>query len=173
MDVAYACREHCHAEVCYPLAFFGVSAFAFADNAVLFAAYGAYFRLEAEAEFRANFNEFLCFFYVFFDGEVRTVEHYRREACLYALVAAVVGAVVKVQGNGNGDVHLFYHGLYHRGNRLEAGHVLARTLGNAEDDGSIQLLRGGEYGLCPLKVVDVELTDCIFALHSLFKHLFC
>ena len=104
---------------------------------------------------------------------MRAVEHDGGEACLYALVAALVSAVVKVQRNGNGYLHLFYHGLYHGGNRLKARHVFAGAFRNAEDDGSVEFLCGGKYALCPFKVVYVELADSVFAVSCLFKHLFC
>ena len=34
--------------------------------------------------------DFFCFFNVFFDREVRTVEHYRRESCFDTFVAVIV-----------------------------------------------------------------------------------
>ena len=40
------------------------------------------------------------FCYVFFDGIMRTVEHYGRGACFDALLSAFVRAVIEVKSNG-------------------------------------------------------------------------
>ena len=46
-------------------------------------------------------------------------------------------------------------------------------LRDAEDDRGIQLLGSQQNRLCPFEVVDVELTDSVFAVSCLVQHFGC
>ena len=104
---------------------------------------------------------------------MRTVKHNRREARLDAFLSAFVAAMVKVESNGNGDVKLLEHTVYHSYNGLIAAHILARALGNAENNRRLKLLGGLKYSLCPFKIVDVKLTDGVFTRLCFVKHILC
>ena len=115
----------------------------------------------------------LCFCNIFLNAVVRAVEHDGGEACLDALERALIGAVIKVKRNGNGNSKLVDHSVNHGGDGLEAAHIFACALGHAEDNGRVELLSGEKDCLCPLKVVDIEVTDRIFAGLCIFEHLCC
>ena len=104
---------------------------------------------------------------------MRAVEHNRREARFDALLSAFIAAVVEVESNGNGDVKLLKHTVYHTHNGLVTAHIFARTLGNAENYGRLKLLGCLENSLCPFQIVDVELTYGVFARLCFCKHFFC
>jgi len=116
-------------------------------------------------------DQLLGLFHVLLDGVVAAVEHDGREAGLDAGLAALIGAVVQVQGNGNGDAQALVHGLDHGSNGLETGHIFAGTLRNTEDDGGVHLLCSEQNALGPFQVVDVELTDSIVAIACFQQHI--
>jgi hypothetical protein len=118
-------------------------------------------------------DQLLGLFHVLLDGVVAAVEHDGREAGLDAGLAALIGAVVQVQGNGNGDTHGIDHSADHGSDGLEAGHVLAGTLGNAQNDGALHFLAGGQDCLGPLQVIDVELRHTVVAIACFEQHLGC
>ena len=120
-----------------------------------------------------NSNQFLGLCQVFFDREVRTIEHDGSKACLDAVIALIVSTVVQVQCNRNCDTQRFVHSLYHICNNLETGHILASAAGNAQDNRGVQLLCCVQDCLCPFQIVDVELTDCILAVSCLVHHILC
>ena len=101
------------------------------------------------------------------------VEHDGGEPGLDAGLGALIGAVVQVQGHRHGDAQGLIHGADHGGNGLEAGHILAGTLGNAQNDGALHGLRLKQDALGPLQVVDVELADTIMAIAGLQEHIGC
>ena len=173
MDVADTCGKHCNAEVCDHLAFVGICTFACAHNAVFFAADSADFCFERDALFACDLNEFLSLLNVFFDGVVRTVKHYRRETCFNTSKSALVRAVVKVKSNGNSDAESFEHAVNHADNCLVAAHVFACAFGNTEDNRGVELLCCLKNSLCPLEVVDVELTNSVVAFLCFGKHFLC
>ena len=172
VDVADTGSQHGNAEVCDHLAFLRICALACADNAVLFAADGADLCLDGQTQLVAGGNQLFGLGNVLVDGIVRAVEHDGAKAGFDALLGALIGAVVKVQRNGNGDVELFEHSGDHAYNGLVAAHIFAGALGNAENDRRVELLRGEQNGFCPLKVVDVELTYCVVACLCFGEHFF-
>ena len=86
---------------------------------------------------------------------------------------ALEGAVVKVQGNRDGDAELFEHPVDHADNGLVAAHILAGAFRNAEDNRRLELLGGEKDGFGPFQVVDVELADGIMAFTGLVQHILC
>ena len=173
VDVADPGGEHRHAEIRDLLALVGVGALAHPDHAVLFAADRADLGFERHPLLAADADEFGGFLDVFVDRIVRTVEHNGGKAGVDALEAALVGAVVEVERDRNGDLHLPDHRTHHRGDGAEAAHILARALRDAENDRGTEFLRGLKDRLRPFEIVDVELTDGVFARHRLFKHFLC
>ena len=81
--------------------------------------------------------------------------------------------VVKVESYRNCDIQLFDHALYHADDGRVTAHILACALRNTEDNRRLALLCGEKDSLCPLKVVDVELTNSVLAVTSLVQHFFC
>ena len=173
MDVADACRQEINAQVSYHLALLGIRALAHSDYAVFLAADGSNLSLDGKSLFMGSRNQLLGLLNVLFDRIVGSVEHDGRKSGFDTLVAGVISAVVQMQGNRNGDVQLFQHSVYHSYNGLIAAHVLSCALGNAEDNGRIQLLSRLKDGLRPLQVVDVELANRIMAGFRLVEHFFC
>ena len=80
---------------------------------------------------------------------------------------------LEVKRNGNGNSELVYHSVNHGGDGLETAHILARAFGHAEDNGGVELLSGEKNSLCPLKVVDIEVTDRVLAGLCIFEHFCC
>ncbi len=78
-----------------------------------------------------------------------------------------------MESYGNGDLELLEHTVNHADYGLVAAHILSCALGNTEDNGGVELLSSQEYRLCPLKVVDVELTYRVVTCLCLCKHFFC
>jgi len=173
MDVADAGSQEVDAQSGDLCALFRIGDLASTHNAVLDAADGTDLSLDAQALGVCQSNQLLGLFHVLLDGVVAAVEHDGREAGLDAGLAALIGAVIQMQGNGNGDAHGIDHGADHGGNGLETGHVLAGTLGDAQDDGALHLFAGGQDCLGPLQVVDVELRHTIVAVTSLDQHFGC
>ena len=149
----------------------GVSNLAHADDAVLFTADGTNLSLDGQAVVMGQGDQFGGLGNVLVDVVVAAIEHDGSETGGNAGLSTLIGAVVQVQGNGNGDAQAFVHGLDHGGNGLEAGHIFASTLRNAEDDGGVHLLRGEQNALGPFQVVDVELTDSIVAIACFQQHI--
>ena len=71
---------------------------------------------------------------VLVDAVVAAVEHNGGEAGGNAGLCTLIGAVVQMQGHGNGDAEALIHGLDHGGHGLEAGHIFASALRNTEDN---------------------------------------
>ena len=152
---------------------FGISNLASAYNAVLNAADGADLGLDAHTMSVCKGHQLFRLFHVLFNGIVAAVEHDGGEAGLNAGLAALVGAVVQMQSNGNSDAHGIDHGADHGGNGLETGHVLTSTLGNAQNDGALHFLAGGQDCLGPLQIIDVELRHTVVAIACLEQHFGC
>ena len=102
---------------------------------------------------------------------MRTIEHDGRESCVDASLSTLKGAVVEVKSNGNGDIESIEHTVYHTYNSLVAAHILACALGNTEDNRGLKLLNSLENCLCPLEVVDVDLSNSVLAVTSLDEHI--
>ena len=108
---------------------------------------------------------------VLVDGVVAAIEHDGGEAGGNAGLRTLIGAVIQMQGNGNGDAQALVHGLDHGSNGLETGHIFAGTLRNTEDDGGVHLLCSEQNALGPFQVVNVELTDGIVAIACFQQHI--
>ena len=108
---------------------------------------------------------------VLVDGVVTAIEHDGGEAGGNAGLRTLIGAVIQMQGNGNGDAQALVHGLDHGSHGLEARHIFACALRDTEDDRGVQLLRSEQDALGPLQIVDVELTDCIVAIARFQQHI--
>ena len=173
MDVADAGSQEVNAQSGDLCALLGVSDLAGAHNAVLDAADGTNLGLDGHALGVSQLNQLLGLGHVLLDGVVAAVEHDGREAGLDAGHAALVRAVVQVQGNGNGDAHGLHHSLDHGGDGLVAGHVLAGALRDTQNNGALHLLAGSQDSLGPLQVVDVELRHTVVAVTSFQKHFGC
>ena len=173
VNVADSGGQHGNAQVGDLLAFVRISALAHTDNAVFLAADRADFGFQGESLLGANANQLFCFFNVLGNRIMRTVEHNGRKSGLNAAVATLVGAMVQVKRNRNGDLQFVDHRLYHIGNGLKAAHIFPCALGNAENDGRIEFLRGLQDRFRPFQVVDVELTYGIMAGFCFYKHFFC
>ena len=173
VDVADAGSQEVNAQSGDLCALFGVSDLAGTHDAVLDAADGADLGLDAHALRVCQSDQLLGLLHILLDGVVAAVEHDGREAGLDAGLAALIGAVVQVQGNGNGDAHGIDHSADHGSDGLEAGHVLAGTLGDAQNDGTLHLLAGGQDSLGPLQIVDVELRHTVVAVTGFDEHFGC
>ena len=84
----------------------------------------------------------------------------------------IVGAMIQMQSNRNGDVELFHHSVYHAHYSLITAHILARAFGYAQNYRRVQLLSRLKDRLGPLKVVDVELAYRVVAGFRFLQH-FC
>ena len=173
MDVADAGSQEVNAQSGDAGALLGVGDLAGANDAVLNAADGADLGLDGQALVVSVLNQFLGLGHVLLDGIVRTVEHDGGEAGVDAGLGALVGAVIQVQRHGNGDAQALIHGADHGGNGLEAGHILAGALGDAQDDRALHGLGLEQDALGPFQVVDVELPDAIVAVTCLEQHIGC
>ncbi len=125
VDVADACCEEVDAAVLELYALCRICTLAVCNYAVLFAADCAYLSLQGNAHTVSLVSQLSGLCKVLVKGQSRTVKHDRGEACIQTLVASLIVAVVKVKGNGNGDVLLLHNSLYHSGNYLVAAHVFA------------------------------------------------
>ena len=101
---------------------------------------------------------------------VGAVVHDGGEAGLDALEDVLIGAVVEVHGNRDGDVHVLDEVLDEVGDDLVAGLPLGGAGGALDDDGGLELLGGGEDARGPLEVVGVERADGVVALLRGLKH---
>ena len=101
------------------------------------------------------------------------VVHDGGEAGLDALVALLVGAVVEVQGDGDGDVLVLDELVDHVGDDLEAGLPLGGAAGALDDERGLELLAGVQDGRGPLEVVGVEGTNAVVALLGALEHGSC
>ena len=173
VDITDTSSQHCNAQVSNHLALLRISALAHTDYAVFLAADRTYLSLEGDTEDIAGVYKSSSLCDVLFDRIVRAVEHDGGEACVDASLSAFEGAVVKVQSNRNGDVKVLDHALYHADDGRVTAHILACALRNTEDNRRLALLCGEKDSLCPLKVVDVELTNSVLAVASLVQHFFC
>ena len=149
----------------------GVSDLAHADDAVLLAADGANLSLNGQAVVMGQGDQLGGLGDVLVDGVVAAIEHDGGEAGGNAGLRTLIGAVIQMQGNGNGDAQALVHGLDHGGNGLETGHIFAGTLRNTEDDGGVHLLCSEQNALGPFQVVNVELTDGIVAIACFQQHI--
>ena len=68
-----------------------------------------------------------------------------------------------MKSNRNCNSKRLVHSLNHGCNCLETCHILTSTLRYTKDYRSIHLLCSKENRLSPFKVIDVELSDSIFA----------
>ncbi len=118
-------------------------------------------------------NDLLTFGNVLFDVVMGTIEHYGGETDLDAGLGAFISTMIQMQGYRNGNAQRLVHSCYHSGNRRETGHIFAGAFGNAKDNRRIVVLSGFQDLFSPLKVVNVELTDCVMACFGLFQHFGC
>ena len=173
VDVADAGSEEIDAQIGDLCALCGVSDLTVAHNAVLDAADGTDLGLDAHALGVCQSDQLRGLGDILLDGVVAAVEHDGGEASLNAGLAALVGAVIQMQSDRNGDAHRIDHCVHHCGDGLEAGHVLAGTLGDAQNDGTLHLLAGGQDSLGPLQIVDVELRHTVVAVAGFDEHFGC
>ena len=85
-------------------------------------------------------------------------------------MALLVGAVVEVQGDGDGNVLVLDELVDHVGDDLEAGLPLGGAAGALDDERGLELLAGVQDGRGPLEVVGVERADAVVALLGTLKH---
>ena len=142
-----------------------------ADDAVLLAADGADLGLNGQTVVMGQGDQLGGLGDVLVDGVVAAIEHDRGEAGGNAGLGTLIGAVIQMQGNGNGDAQALVHGLDHGSHGLEARHIFACALRDTEDDRGVHLLRSEQDALGPLQVVDVELTNCIVAIARFQQHI--
>ena len=173
VDVANTSSQNVNAQISNHLAFLGICAFAFADDAVFFAADCTDLSLNRDALGVCQFNQFFGLSDILVDRIMRTVKHDGREASFDALLSAFIGAVVQMQSDRDGDAQFVDHAFNHANDGGVAAHILASALGNTEDYGRLQLLSGKQDRFGPFKVVDVELANCIMAVASLVHHFCC
>ena len=171
VDVADAGSQEVDAQGSDLGALSGISDFAHTDDAVFLAADGTDLSLDGQAVVMGQGNQLGGLGNVLIDVVVAAIKHDGSEAGGNAGLSTLVGAMVQVQGNGNGDAQALVHGLDHGGNGLETGHIFAGTLRNTEDDGGVHLLCSEQNALGPFQVVDVELTDSIVAIACFQQHI--
>ena len=171
VDVADAGSQEVDAQRSDLGALGGISDLTHADDAVLLAADGADLSLDGQAVVMCQRDQLGGLGDVLVDGVVAAIEHDGGETGGDAGLSALVGAVIQMQRNGNGDAQALVHRLDHGGHGLEAGHVFAGTLRDAEDDRRVHLLCGEQDALGPLQIVDVELADCVVAIARFQQHI--
>ncbi len=112
---------------------------------------------------------------VFFVGEVRTVDHNRREAAVDAALAELEAIAVVEVKNDFGIFPAEFLGVCYGtlGHVAQEGGVciVAGALGNLENYGRFFFSSCLDDGLELLHVVEVESGDCITALDGFLKHL--
>jgi len=167
-----SCKE-VNSEICNSLALLRISALAHTNNTVFLAADGTNLCLKRHVVLSNDLNQLFSLSYVLIDRIMRSVEHNGRETSLNTFQASIIAAVVKMKSNRNSDVQLFHHTVNHTYNCLITCHVFTGTLGNTKDYRRVELLSCLKDSFCPLKVVDVELTNCIMACFCFFQHFCC
>ena len=172
MNITNTCCKHCNAKVCNLLAFLRICTFACTDNAVFLTADWTNFSFKRNAENITSIYKSCCLSNVFFDWIMWTVKHYWWETCIDASLSSFKWTMVEVESNRNSNSEFFNHTLNHSDNCLITAHILACTLWYTENYRWIAFLSCKENSLCPFKVVDIELTNCILSFSCLCKHFF-
>ena len=170
MDVTDTCCKEINTKICNHLAFLRICAFTHAYNTVFFTTDGTNFCFQRHSMLSNDLNQFFCFCYVLFDRIMGTIKHDRCETCFYAFQASFIAAVVKVKCNRNSDVQFFQHTFNHTNNCFVTCHVFSCTFGYTKDNRGVEFLCGKQDCFCPLKVVNVELTNCIMTSFCFFQH---
>ena len=167
-----SCKE-VDSKICNSLALLRISALAHTNNTIFLATDGTNLCLKRHVVLSNDLNQLFSLSYVLIDRIMRSVEHNGRETSLNTFQASIIAAVVKMKSNRNSDVQLFHHTVNHTYNSLITCHVFTGTLGNTKDYRRVELLSCLKDSFCPLKVVDVELTNCIMACFCFFQHFCC
>ena len=170
MDVTNTCCKEVDTKISDHLAFLRICTFTHTYNTVFFTADGTNFCFQGHSVICNDLNQFFCFCYVLFNRIMGTIKHDRCESSFNTFQASFVAAVVKVKCNRNSDVQFFQHSFHHTNNCLVACHILSCAFGYTEDNRRVEFLCCKQDCFCPLKVVNVELTNCIVTSFCFFQH---
>ena len=173
MDVADTSCKEIDAEISDLLALIRICTLTHTDNAVFLAADCTDLSLNGNALSMAVLDDLGGLLDVLFNTIVGTIKHDGGESRIQCLVDTFKCTVIQMQCNRYGDVLILQKAVHHVDNDVVAAHVLRSTLGNTKDNRALQLLSGLEDRLGPLKIVDIELSDCIVAGFSLLQHACC
>ncbi len=140
-------------------------------NFVFNAGQGAEFSFNHNAVVMSIFDNLTGQGDVLFIGLGRSVDHNGSETAVDAALAELE-AVAMVQMQGDRDFGVFDHSSLNQLHQVGVVGIGTGTLGNLQDDGSLQLSGGLGNALDDFHVVDVERADSIAAVIGLLKH-FC
>jgi hypothetical protein len=149
VDVANASSEEINAKGDDLLALFWVSDFTVSGDAIFGSTDSTDLSLDGEAFVVGKGDEFSGLGKVLFDWEGAAIEHDARETSGDALFDGIIGAVVKVKGDWNGDAQGFVHGTDHSGDDFESAHVLGSASADTKDDRGFEFLSGLKDGFGP------------------------
>ena len=144
-------------------------------NLILYACENAEFGLDGDIVLVCIFDNFAGEGDVLFVRERRSVDHDGAEAHVDAALAKLETVAVVEMENDLGMLPaeflcIFYSTFCHIAEKGLVG-IVARTLGNLENDRALGLCGGLDYGLELLHVVEVECGDGVTALDGLCEHL--
>ena len=117
------------------------------------------------------FNDFSRYFYIFFVGESRAVDHNRGKAAVYASLAGIeVGTVVEVKNDGYFGT--FLNSRLYEFNEVSVVCIRSRAFAYLQNNGCFFFLARLGYTLNDFHVVYVERAYGVTAFISRRKHLF-
>ena len=172
MNITDTSCKHVNTEISNHLTLVRISTFTSTDNSVFFSTDGTYLSLDRHSMLMSDLYKFFCLLNVLVDRIMRSVKHDGWESCFYTFQASFVAAVIKMKSNRNCNSKFFHHSIYHSHNSLITCHVLSCTLWYSKNNRRVKLLSCCQDCLCPLKVVDVELANCVMTCFCFLKH-FC
>ena len=144
-------------------------------NLILYACEDAEFGLDCHIVLVCIFNNLLGEGDVLFVRKGRCIDHHGTEAHIDATLAELETVAMIEMENDLGMLPaeflcIFYRAFCHVAEEGLVG-IVARTLGNLEDNRALGLSRGLDNGLELLHVVEVECGDGVTAFDSLCEHL--
>ena len=81
--------------------------------------------------------------------------------------------MIQMDSYRNRDSERFVHCSYHGSNYFKTAHVLAGSCRYTKNNRCLHLLSGLKDCLCPLEVIDIELTYAVMSGFCFFEHLRC
>ena len=168
MDITDTSSKHCYTEVSNWFTFIRVSTLPHTDNAVFFTTDWTNFCFKWKTFVFADFNKFFSLFNILFNWIVGTIKHNWWKSCINAVITSFICSMVKVKCNRNSNLKIIYHCTYHTCYGLKSCHIFTSTTRYTEDNWWVHLLSCKKNRFSPLKIIDIELPNSIFAISGFF-----